>query len=76
METLDALRGNFVSALEPQFKIRCFEHRDCPTAVPVALYHDMEKKYRKELAYLKRRARSIGGSKNEGSNHNDQEEME
>jgi hypothetical protein len=73
---LDALHDNVVNALERQFTIRHFEHRDAIAAEIAAPYTEIEEEYREKLARLKRRSPSLGESKPQVSNDNDQENME
>jgi hypothetical protein len=57
---LDALHDNVVNALEPQFTIRHFEHRDAIAAEIAAPYTEIEEEYREKLARLKGRSPSLG----------------
>lgn len=72
---LDGLRDNAVNALERQFKIRCFDHRDTIAAEKAASYTEAEMEYREKLAQLKRRSPSLGEANPSFSNDNDREDM-
>lgn len=72
---LDALRDNVVNALERQFKIRSFDHRDAMAADRAAPYTEIEEEYRENLAQLKRRSPSLGEANPSFSNDNDCENM-
>lgn len=73
---LDALRDNVVTALERQFKIRPFQHRDAIAADRAAPYTEVEEEYREKLAQLKRRSPSLGEDNPSFSNDHNQEAIE
>lgn len=72
---IDALHDNVVNALERQFKIRSFQHRDVIAADRAAPYTGIEEKYKEKLAQLKRRSPSLGEANPSFSNDNDCENM-